>query len=326
MLTVSETRDLLGIVVPVHFPEEVPGATISAILERSFAGQDLFCRRDGVVAVVDENSAAHRVLTSAPRDSAFHGLKLEVLARNRGKAGAVAAGLRRLLRDTDRPWLATRDCDGDHLFEDLPRMASLAEQMSGEAGGDQIAVFGARPSWMKPMGWIREEWERLVNLVSVDLTTFLLARQNRTLDRRFWNGYPLDLQAGYRLYNRSAAQTAVECLAETPDDPNVYLMACEILPFPEISLHGGKIGQVQVSTRIGQPVSSYAGLPFGRLYGSLLAWLARRHNVDPDLAVAIFDNHLLDAPAYHSSARPQLLECRAVLNPQAPPPIGPGVL
>ncbi len=326
MLTVSAARDRLAIVTPAHFPPEIPESTVREILEENFAEQDLFCRRENAVVAVDEGAAAHRVLADAPASSVLGGLKLEVLPQNRGKGGAVRAGLKRLLVETTAPWLATRDCDGDHALSDLPRMATLAEQTTRETGRDAVAVFGARPSWLKPMGWIREEWESLVNLVAVDLTEYLLALQGRALDRRFWNGYRLDMQSGYRLYSRPAAEIAVRCLSELPEDPDVYLMACEIVPFPAIALAGGGFAQVQVSTRLGQPVSSYARLPFARLYGSLLAWMARRHGVSPDLLLAWYDNRLADAPAFHSSARPQLLECREILRPGAPPPLTPRVL
>lgn len=326
MLTISETRDRVSIVVPVHFRPMVAAETIAAILESTFAEHTLFCRLENTVVVVDRDSPAERVLRAAGRGSSLHGLRLHVLDRNLGKTGAIRAGLDRLLKETGSPYLVTRDCDGDNVLEDLPRLASLADQIGSDTGSAKTAVFGARPSLAKPMGWIREQWERLVNQVIVDVVGFLLARAGRVLDRRYWNGYPLDLQGGYRLYSRAAAEIAVGSLTGLPEDPEVYLLACETLPFPALSLEGGVVGQAQVTTRVEQPVSNYSHLSFSRCYGGLLAFIAERYKVPPETMVALFDNRLLDLGAWFSSARGELLECRSRFSPDAPPPVKPGLL
>ncbi len=326
MLTIAETRERVSMVVPVHFQPSVPAHLIAAILERTFTEHRLFCEFERTVVVVDRGSPAEEVLRQAAPGSPLRGLRLHVLDRNLGKTGAIRAGLARLLSEAATPFLVTRDCDGDNVLEDLPRLATLASQICSGVGLDKVAVFGARPSLMKPMGWIREQWERLVNNVFTDVVDYLLARQGRVLDRRHWNGYPLDLQGGYRLYTRAAAEIAVESLTNLPEDPEVYLLACETLPFPALALRGGVLGQVQVMTRVEQPVSSYSHLSFARCYGGLLDFLGKRYQVSAETLVALMDNHLLNAPAWFSGSRQDFLECRSRLAPQAPPPVGPSLL
>lgn len=326
MLTIAQTRDLLAIVVPVHFEPSVERSVAAAILERTFAEHRLFCDVGNTLLVVDEGSAAESVLRAAGSSSPLHGLPSLVLERNQGKSGAVRMGLEALLATTRASFLATRDCDGDAPLEDLPRLATMAQHMRSDANVDCVSVFGVRPSLLKPMGWIREEWERLTTAVFVDLTELLLARSGQVIDRRFWNGYPLDLQGGSRLYSREAAQAAVGSLSELPDQPEVYLLACETLPFPAISLQGGLIGQVQISTRLQPQVSSYRDLPFAKYYAALLTWFAKRRDVPSRVLLRIFDNHLVSSSAYHSAVRDQFLECRSRISPGAPPPIGPKLL
>ncbi len=326
MLTIAQTRERVSMVVPVHFQPSVSRDLIAAILERTFTEHGLFCDLKNTVVVVDGDTPAERVLRDAGPSSPLRGLPLHVLDRNRGKTGAIRAGLARLLDAGSSPFLVTRDCDGDNLLEDLPRLVTLALQIGADTGSDKISVFGARPSLIKPMGWIREQWERLVNSVIVDLVDYLLARQERVLDRRYWNGYPLDLQAGYRVYSRAAARIAAQSLSDLPEDPEVYLLACETLPFPALSLQAGVVGQAQVMTRVEQPVSSYSHLSFARCYGALLDFLGKRWQVRSETLVALFDNHLLNTPAWFSASRSEFLECRSRLAPQAPPPVSPGLL
>ena len=167
------------------------------------------------------------------------------------------------------------------------------------------------------MGWARQEWERLTNAVWVDCASFLLAQRGRVLDTRFWNGYPLDLQSGYRLYSRSAARIAAESLAALPQEPNVYMMACEMTPFFDLSLQGGRVAQVRTLTRVTQPFSSYAGVPFAECYGALFAYEARQHAIPASVLSAVFENRLLQSPLYYSHLKQEALRCRSIFAPDA---------
>lgn len=303
--------------VPVYFEPSVRPDVVRSILQQTFSGHTLFCSADNTLAVVDRGSTAESLFRESGRSSPLFGLPVHVLEENRGKTGAIREGLSELLERTRVPYIVTRDCDGDHLLEDLPRMVSVAEPPEDGVEEPVVSVFGVRPSLAKPMNWLRQEWEVLTNSVVVDLVAFLLARDGRLLDRRYWNGYALDLQSGYRVYSRAAARLALESLQALPDERDIYTMACEIMPFLELSLHGGIVAQVQRGTWVEQPVSSYATLPFSRYYGKLLGFMADRYGLSRRLLRGILDNHLVNSPAYFSAHRQELLECREYLDPVA---------
>lgn len=313
----SQTDSSCAILIPVHFPAGLDEGVIRQTLEDTLRGQDGYCPAARTLLVVDQGAPAERILENAGKGSPLVGLPLCRLPRNRGKTEAVRVGLQRLLETTDAALFITRDCDGDHAVDDLPRLLRMAAAASTESR--PLSVFGARSCWEKPMGWLRQEWERLTNRVLIDLTEYLVARQGDVLDRRFWNGLELDLQSGYRLYDRQAARIAVDSLSGLPDNPEVYTMACEMLPFVELSLKRGRAAQIQTLTRLGQPFSSYAGIDWPRYYGSLLAFAARRYGAEPEILLRIFDNHLVESPLHWSSRREDALRCRNVAIPGAPP-------
>ena len=326
MLAVAQARELTAVVVPVYFQPTVDRDTVIEILEATFADQLLFCSPDRLLAVVDRDTCAEEVLRQARPGSPLHGLPLHFLDRNRGKAGAVWEGLSQLLSRTDAAYLVTRDCDGDHVVEDLPRLVSMAHDIQQNGECTIVSVFGGRPSLERPMGWLRQEWEHLVNQVLVDMADFLAARAGRVIDKRYWNGYELDIQNGYRVYSREAAHLAVEALAQLPDDNQIMVLSCEPLPFLEMMVHQGMLGQVQRLTLVEQAVSSFQGVDFSRSYGALLAYLAGRYEVPANALLQIFDNHAVNSSMYYSSFREGVFECRRQIDGKAAPPGLPGFL
>ncbi len=285
---------------------------VRQILGATLSDQNLFLEPGRVVFVVDRDTAAERILEELRADLQLGSWTVR-LERNQGKMGAVREGLQRLLQEPVR-YLVTRDCDGDHVLEDLGRMVHLAEEMRKAVPGRAISVFGSRPSLERPMEWVRKEWEILTNGIFESVTEFLLAGAGRVLDRRYWNGYPLDLQSGYRLYDRTGAELAVRSMERLPDERTTYLMACEVVPFLEISLENGFVGQVQRMTCVEQPVSSFKNIDFAASYGQLLAFLRDLYKIDSALLLRVFDNHMLGSEMFFSSARPEILKCRDLLG------------
>lgn len=323
MLSTPQARQLLAVVVPVYFPPEIEAETIGRILEGTFTGSDLFSAPEKTLVVVDRGSRAEDVLKAAARGSPLHGLPLRILEENRGKAGAVETGLAWLLEHTDACYLVTRDCDGDHAAEDLVRMVNLAEHMRADTGRDLISIFGVRASLKKPMGWRRQEWEHLTNAIFQDLAEFLLARQGKVLDRRYWNGYPLDAQSGYRLYTRLAARRAIHCLAAVPQQPQLQTFACEILPFLDLAVEGALFGQVQRLALVEQPVSSYRRVSLSTVYGALLAYAGDCYQIPAATLLQMVDNHVVESSLYFSPERAEVLEFRRHLAADASPPLHP---
>ena len=316
LLSVESVRDQLAVVIPVHFASHVPEGQIREILAALLGEADLFCRLEHLLAVVDRGTVAEQVLRG------FRGIRVLTLERNRGKAGAVAAGLAELLSTSDAPYFATRDCDGDHAQEDLTRLVSLAVHLERRTHCPLIGIMGARPSLEKPMGWLRDQWERLTNAVLVDLCRFLLARRGRVLDTRFWGGTEPDVQSGYRVYSRGAAERVRNVLNALPDEEDVLTFACEFIPFADLALAGGALGQVRRLTLVEQPVTSYGGVDLGRVYGRLLAYVAELFDVPRPVVRQLFDNHLPAVSIFFSDARSELLRARRLIDPEAPAPEG----
>ena len=173
MLSVSEAREKLAVVVPVYFEPSVGKETILPILQNVFKDSELFCRPECLVAVVDRDSKAEELLQSSA-NGPLPGLRVHQLQKNRAKAGAIREGLQVLLDTTRAEYFVTRDCDGDHILEDIPRMVSLAEDVRLQTGREVVTVMGVRPSLEKPMSWARQEWELLTNLILLELSSFLL--------------------------------------------------------------------------------------------------------------------------------------------------------
>ena len=324
MLSVSEARDKLGVVVPIFFDPGVSRETILPILEGVFRDSSLFCRPGHLLAVVDQDTIVDELFSNPPSGSALLGIPVHRLEKNRAKAGAVNEGLQRLMMESDASYLVTRDCDGDHILEDIPRMVSLAVDVQERTGQGVVSVMGGRPSLEKPMGWLRQEWEFFTNRVLIDLVSFSLARQNKVIDQRFWNGVTPDIQSGYRVYSREAAERVVECLSSLPEDRKVLMLACESVPFTELLIEGGIFAQVQRLTLVEQPVSSYGQVDFAENYGHLISFLGVRYKIPNQILLQIVDNALVSRSIYFTDFREQLFRFRNRIAPGALPPKLPG--
>ena len=317
MANMYNTPDILqrmAVVVPVHFNPEEDQSLIRGILENTFRNQDLVCPRENILAIVDSGSTAEEIFQDSHPGSSLYGIRVHTLGKNRCKAGAVREGLEIVLQETGAEFIATRDCDGDHFVEDLPRLVHFLIYAAEITGNSMICVMGSRSSLEKPMGWIRQEWEKLTNDFLTGLIKLKLAGEEKVMDERFWNGNPPDIQSGYRVYSRLAAETAVTCLAGLPEDRHVLNFACEFEPFIDISLAGGFFCQVNRLTLVEQPVSSYRNADYAVDYGSYLRHAIERLGLNRKAALLLFDNSLSRSSLYFTDCRERLLKCRAILG------------
>lgn len=309
-----DIRERVAVVIPVHFPAEADIDQIKSILENTFLNQADLCPQENILAVVEENSAAEGIFKSAPPNSPLSGVRIYSLTKNRCKAGAIQAGLEFMLRETACDFFVTRDCDGDHFLEDIPRMVHLLIDIFAKTANPLICVMGSRSSLAKSMGWIRQEWEYLTNDFLTALLDIKLGSQGRVVDQRFWNGVAPDIQSGYRVYSRSAAEATVSCLEKLPDDRNILKFSCEFEPFVEISLLDGIFAQVNRLALVEQPISSYRNSDFALEYGSYLHYRADKSGISPETALRIFDNVLSRRELFFTDHRADLLRCRELLG------------
>jgi len=314
----------IAVLIPVHFrPEEDP-QLIRDILDNTFRHQELFSPRENTLAVVDRDTVAEEILRGAESNESFYGTRILTLQKNRCKAGAVREGLELLLENETLEFFITRDCDGDHFIEDIPRMVSLLEHASRITDNTNLCVMGARASLDKPMGYVRREWELLTNDILTGMLKCRMGRDGRVMDERLWNGLPPDIQSGYRAYSRDAAIKAVECLKRLPEDRTILKFACEFEPFVDINLNGGVFGQINRLTLVEQPVSSFADSDFSLEYASYLKYLAERLSMTAESSLVLFDNALSRCSLYFTDHRDELHRCREIIAGRSiPPPIQP---
>jgi len=314
----------IAVLIPVYFrPKEDP-QLIRDILADTFRHQDLFSPRENILAVVDRDTVAEEILRGAESTDPFHDTRILSLQKNRCKAGAVREGLKLLLENKKLEFFITRDCDGDHFVEDMPRMVSLLERAFKITGNTNLCAMGSRASLDKPMGFVRREWEVLTNDIMTGMLKCRMGRDGRVMDERLWNGLPPDIQSGYRAYSRDAAIIAVECLERLPEDRTILKFACEFEPFVDISLNGGLFVQINRLTLVEQPVSSFADSDFSLEYGSYLKYLAGRLSITAESSLVLFDNALSRCSLFFTDHRDELHRCREIIAGRSiPPPIQP---
>src|SRR5205823_10788948 len=125
--------------------------------------------------------------------------------------------------------------------DDLPHLFRLGEQIARETGCEQVLIVGRRTAVHPPLGWLRGEYEQVVNAVLVEALQFSLARRGRVLARQYWAAELPDLQSGYKLYSRGACEEAVAALRRAEERRPELLplrRGMEILPFAAICSAG----------------------------------------------------------------------------------------
>ena len=297
----DEMRGRVGVVVPAWFSDDTPVTAAAELLLTTLIDSPC-CLRPGDVCVVVDGSETARAAVAAIREevASAWGFRLIDLPENRGKGGAVVAGVRALLEASpELCWIATRDADADHAIEDLPHLFRVGEQLAEECPGQAVCVIGRRADLHAPLGWVRGEYELLLNEVLVEAVAFALAREGRAWDTRYLAERAPDLQSGYKLYSREAAASAVAALQKAgAADAHLLRAGMEVVPFVTLALSGAVFAEVERKTFHDQPVTSYGSVDFTRFYGSKLAWALRTCRVPLAAAALLFDGAAGRRPLY----------------------------
>ncbi|HQK95253.1 MAG TPA: hypothetical protein PLD23_17270 [Armatimonadota bacterium] len=314
-------RRHLGMVVPVYFPEDFDPVQTQDLLLATLADTELFVDPSRQVLVLDGvrwvNETARRVADQVERRAGAP-LRVVCLDDNRGKGGAVCAGMIELLADPAVTHIGIRDDDGDHAIWDLPELYALSLQMAEDEATDLTLANGRRAEIHRPLGMARGFLEALVGEVTYDAVRFALARENRALNTRWHSAYgPVpDMESGYKIYSRRAAGLmihGIQAAATRLPSLNLGHFGVEIVPTVEVLLAGGIVGEVMRTTCQAQPLTTFAaGTRLPQLFGAELVWLFTRLDTPAHVA----DTLLLNAQArcgygQCSEGRQALAELRA---------------
>jgi hypothetical protein len=145
------------------------------------------------------------------------------------------------------------------------------------------------------LGWIRGEFETLLNRVLVDSARFALAQRQHVLNTRYFSlsgEYP-DLHSGYKVYSRKVCELMVDRTWERQPwvGPEIYRYGVEAVPFIEGVMAGAIVGEI---TRLAREpdFSGHGAFAQAEANGSILLWTFLRMGMMSQQALALLDNHL----------------------------------
>jgi hypothetical protein len=179
---------------------------------------------------------------------------------------------------------------------------------------DRVIVVGRRNHPHRALGWIRGEFETLLNRVLIDALRFALAQRQQVLNTRYFSlsgDYP-DLHSGYKVYSRRVCELMVERTWERLPwvGPEIYRYGVEAVPFVEGVMAGALVGEI---TRLTQEpdFSGHGAFARPEPNGGVMLWTCLRLGIGTPQAASILDNHLSRLALWTSpQGRAALLELR----------------
>ena len=171
----------------------------------------------------------------------------------------------------------------------------MAVALRADEGTDRVIIVGRRNHLHRALGWIRGEFETLLNRVLIDAVRFALAQRQQVLNTRYFSlsgDYP-DLHSGYKIYSRRVCELMVERPWERPPwvGTEIYRYGVEAVPFVEGVMAGAIVGEL---TRLTQEpdFSGHGAFARPETNGSVLLWTFLRLGISGSHAAAILDNHI----------------------------------
>ena len=288
-----------GMIIPAYFSKKPDDDTVRQLLWMTLADTPHLYPPEQTLMVVDGDPRTARLARESQarmRDRAGSTFGLLELPENRGKFGAIAAGITRLLAaQPELDYFVIRDGDGDHAVSEVPGLVRMAEDLAETLGHTRVIAVGARRSRIHPMGWVRGELEWLLDAVTLDAIRYQLAREARfpNLGHSLTPGQIPDISSGFKVYGREIAKTLF-----SQSEPNLATLSAsdywhfgpETVTYVEASLRGAVMAEKLRLTWDGQPATSFGEFEQLRLYGELMAWVWARLETPLSVAARMVDN------------------------------------
>src|SRR5262245_52347998 len=207
-------RRSLGMAIPVWFPDSLPTERVREALLATLDDCDHYLPWTHVVLIVDGDARSLAIVQELQRTvGQRHGQTFDVVysVENGGKGQAVLRGAQWFLQRRHLEYLSIRDADGDHALNDLVNLMRLAVSLQHAENTDLLLINGRRNQPHRALGWIRGEFEALLNRLLVDAVRFALAQRQQVLNTRYFSlaeEYP-DLHSGYKVYSRKVCELMV---------------------------------------------------------------------------------------------------------------------
>jgi len=289
-------KSITGMIIPAWHPDSMPALEIEQIMTPGLADGTLFAKPRNVLLVADGSPATVRAARNI--HARLGGFDILALKRNVGKGGAVAAGIRRLLANSAIRFIVVRDHDNDHLVNDAPNLVRLADHIVRSEGHDRVVTLGRRSSIHRSLGFIRGEFETMMNDVIMDAAFFALARSGQTLNTRYVAAYDRvpDMQSGFKCYTRATAKLLIRALDDigrvTPE-LDLPRHGAEVPPLVETLLAGGIVGEIGRLAQERPPMTTYDRAGRFQVKGTVLTWTLQRTGVPLPTARQIFQNAIV---------------------------------
>jgi hypothetical protein len=295
---VELTRHSLGMVIPVWFPPAIADGRVRENLLATLHDCGHYLPWEHVVLVVDgdaRSAAIVRELQAAWGQR--HGQAFDVVygPENRGKGFAVCRGAEWFLQRRELQYLTVRDADGDHALNDLVNLMRLAATLRTQEGTEALIIIGRRNHPHRALGWLRGEFETLLNRVLVDAVRFAMAQRQEVFKTQYFSlsdEYP-DIHSGYKVYSRKICELMVQRpWGRHPSvGAEIFRYGVEAVPFVEGAMAGAIIGEI---TRLTQEpeFSGHAAFARPETNGSVLLWTFLRLGITPQQAMVLLDNHI----------------------------------
>jgi hypothetical protein len=310
-------RRSLGMLIPVWFPPSLSDDQVRETLLDTLHDCEHFLPWEHMALVVDGDDRSYAVVQDLQAACwQRYGQAFDVIyrAENGGKGAAILRGTRWFLEKDGLEYLTTRDADGDHTLNDLVNLMRLALVLRADGAADEVIIVGRRNHSHRALGWIRGEFETLLNRVLIDAVRFALAQRQQVLNTRHFSlagEYP-DLHSGYKIYSRRVCELMVERPWERPPwvGAEIYRYGVEAVPFVEGVMAGAVVGEI---TRLTQEpeFSGHGAFTRPEANGSVLLWSFLRLGIGALQAATIMDNHFPRLPLWTDpQGRSVLLELR----------------